>query len=101
MKKKEKKRKLSTRLNGHRKAVEKNDPLSNIVSHANETGHHMNINDTKILYRSNRLTQRLFLESWATNDNTINRCKELSNIYENLFKLFNFQIKFRFKSLVL
>ena len=67
----------------HRKAVEKNDPLSNIESHESETGHHMNINDTKILYQSSRLTQRLFLEWLATN--TINRCKELSSIYMKIF----------------
>ena len=68
----------------HQQAVNKNDPLSHIAKHRRETGHTMDIDNPAILYNEKNLNRRLFLESWATNDNTINRCRELNDIYSAL-----------------
>lgn len=75
-------RKFGTRMKEHKKAVEKSDRLSNIFSHENESGHHMNIEGASILYSSRRWNQRLFLEAWATNDGTLNRSIDINPVYD-------------------
>ena len=57
---------------------------SHIVQHQEETNHSIDFDNTKILYRSEIWDQRLFLESWSTNERTLNRAIELNDVYTAL-----------------
>ena len=78
-------RKLGVRLSEHERDVRLgNNPRSNVFQHVRDNGHSMDIDATKILYHASHTGKRMFLESWATNANTLNRAKELNGAYTAL-----------------
>ena len=78
-------RKLGVRLSEHERDLRLgNNSRSNVFQHQRDTGHSMDLTATKILYHAPQLGKRLFLESWATNANTLNRAKDLNNAYSAL-----------------
>ena len=80
----ESKRKLSTRIAEHRRAVNREDQLSHIYQHQSQTGHLMDLTNPKILYKEPIRSKRLFLEAFATNRDCINRCTEINPVYRGL-----------------
>ena len=78
-------RQLGIRISEHQRDVRlKNNPRSNVLQHVRDTGHSMDFESTKILYYEQNSEKRLFLESWATNINTLNRAKDLNPAYAAL-----------------
>ena len=74
-------RKLKTRMSEHTHDIDRMNESSRVAMHERDTGHDMNVEDCKILYKAKRLNQRLFLESWSTNDISLNRCIDLNPVY--------------------
>ena len=75
-------RKLGIRLSEHERDLRlKNNPRSHVFQHQRDTGHSMDLDATQILYHAKNTEKRMFLESWATNANSLNRAKELNDAY--------------------
>ena len=74
-------RKLSTRLNEHRLALKRHDPLSLMSIHQDQEGHEFNLEQTTILDQAQTRHARELSESWYSNSFSINRKIELDYIY--------------------
>ena len=75
-------KKLATRLLEHQRAVNRKDQSSAIYRHGTEQQHEMDWQGAEVVYRDKRKNNRLFLEAWASDGNSINRCLNLNSLYE-------------------
>ncbi|VDM02286.1 unnamed protein product [Schistocephalus solidus] len=77
-------RKLWTRINEHKLAIRRRDPLSLVFAHAVDCDHHFNWDATEVFAMANTKQAREFLEAWHSNTNSINRHVDLDAHYEGL-----------------
>ncbi|BHF61179.1 hypothetical protein SprV_0100415100 [Sparganum proliferum] len=77
-------RRLGTRINEHKLAIRRRDPLSLVFAHAIECDHRFNWEGTEVIASANTKQAREFLEAWHSNDNSINRHVDLDAHYEGL-----------------
>ncbi|BHF78565.1 hypothetical protein SprV_0602167800 [Sparganum proliferum] len=77
-------RRLGTRINEHKLAIRRRDPLSLVFAHAIECDHRFNWEGTEVIASANTKQAREFLEAWHSNDNSINRHVDLDDHYEGL-----------------
>ena len=66
-------RRLNTRVKEHVGAARRHDPLSQIATHQDETGHRFDFDSARILARAKQRYSREFLEAWHSTDLAINR----------------------------
>ncbi|BHF57236.1 hypothetical protein SprV_0100017700 [Sparganum proliferum] len=79
-------RRLGTRINEHKLAIRRRDPLSLVFAHAIECDHRFNWEGTEVIASANTKQAREFLEAWHSNDNSINRHVDLDAHYEDIFE---------------
>ncbi|BHF74012.1 hypothetical protein SprV_0401709600 [Sparganum proliferum] len=77
-------RRLGTRINEHKLAIRRRDPLSLVFAHSLECDHRFNWEGTEIVARANTKQAREFLEAWHSNTTSINRHVDLDAHYEGL-----------------
>ncbi|BHF84728.1 hypothetical protein SprV_0902787900 [Sparganum proliferum] len=77
-------RRLGTRINEHKLAIRRRDPLSLVFAHALECDHRFNWEGTEVIASANTKQAREFLEAWHSNNNSINRHVDLDAHYEGL-----------------
>ncbi len=78
-------RKLATRLKEHRSTIRNcNIKASLMAAHCVDTGHDLNLAETKILSHANSCTARLFKEARLSNENSTNKCIEWPQIFSVL-----------------
>nr|VZI32274.1 unnamed protein product [Spirometra erinaceieuropaei] len=77
-------RSLGTRINEHKLAVRRRDPLSLVFAHALECDHRFNWDGTEIVAMANTKRAREFLEAWYSDAGSINRHVDLDAHYEGL-----------------
>ncbi|XP_076043836.1 uncharacterized protein LOC143026930 [Oratosquilla oratoria] len=75
-------KKLSTRVKEHQRAVNRKDGSSAIFRHCQEEQHEMDWDNVGVIYRNNKKGERLFLEAWASDSNSVYRCINLNPIYK-------------------
>jgi hypothetical protein len=73
---------LGTRLSEHNRDIDKCKEQSRVAMHVKENDHRMNFDECKVIYNERSLDKRLFLEAWASNDNTFNRHVDINPIYK-------------------
>ena len=73
-----------TRMNEHKQAVRRHDPLSLISIHQDATGHTMDLDAPIILTLARTKHEREYIESWYSDDNAINKHIDLEPIYHSL-----------------
>nr|VZI29194.1 unnamed protein product [Spirometra erinaceieuropaei] len=81
---KEKSRCLGTRINEHKLAIRRRDPLSFVFAHALEYDHRFNWDGTEVVAMANTKRAREFLEAWYSDAGSINRHVDLDAHYEGL-----------------
>ncbi|BHF69545.1 hypothetical protein SprV_0301259100 [Sparganum proliferum] len=77
-------RKLQTRLHEHKLATRRLDPNSQLAAHIGETGHSFDLQGATVLGRGTSRTERLTLEAWYSDANSINRHLDLPSAYKVL-----------------
>ncbi|BHF71067.1 hypothetical protein SprV_0401412100 [Sparganum proliferum] len=77
-------RRLGTRINEHKLALRRRDPLSLVFTHSLECDHRFNWEGTEIVAMANTRQAREFLEAWHSNTTSINRHVDLDAHYESL-----------------
>ncbi|BHF78274.1 hypothetical protein SprV_0602138700 [Sparganum proliferum] len=77
-------RRLGTRINEHKLAIRRRDPLSLIFAHALQCDHRFNWDNTEVIATANTKRAREFLEAWHSNADSINRHVNLDAHYEGL-----------------
>ncbi|BHF83317.1 hypothetical protein SprV_0802645900 [Sparganum proliferum] len=77
-------RRLGTRINEHKLAIRRRDPLSLIFAHALQCDHRFNWDNTEVIATANTKRAREFLEAWHSNADSINRHVDLDAHYEGL-----------------
>nr|VZI39727.1 unnamed protein product [Spirometra erinaceieuropaei] len=77
-------RRLGTRINEHKLAIRRRDPLSLVFAHALECDHRFNWEGTEVVAMANTKHAREFLEAWHSNTTSINRHVDLDAHYEGL-----------------
>ncbi|BHF80194.1 hypothetical protein SprV_0702331800 [Sparganum proliferum] len=77
-------RKLQTRLHEHKLATRRLDPNSQLAAHIGETGHSFDFQGATVLGRGTSRTERLTLEAWYSDANSINRHLDLPSAYKVL-----------------
>ncbi|BHF66191.1 hypothetical protein SprV_0200920700 [Sparganum proliferum] len=77
-------RRLDTRINEHKLAIRRRDPLSLIFAHAVEYDHRFNWDGAEVVAMANTQRAREFLEAWYINAGSINRHVDLDAHYEGL-----------------
>nr|VZI50358.1 unnamed protein product [Spirometra erinaceieuropaei] len=77
-------RSLDTRINEHKLAVRRRDPLSLVFAHALECDHRFNWDGTEVVAMANTKRAREFLEAWYSDAGSINRHVDLDAHYEGL-----------------
>nr|VZI39054.1 unnamed protein product [Spirometra erinaceieuropaei] len=77
-------RRLGTRINEHKLAIRRREPLSLVFTHAREYDHRFNWDGTEIVTMANTKRAREFLEAWYSNAGCINRYVDLNAHYEGL-----------------
>ncbi|BHF74059.1 Acyl-CoA synthetase member 2 mitochondrial [Sparganum proliferum] len=77
-------RRLGTRINEHKLAIRRRDPLSLIFAHALQCDHRFNWDNTEVIATANKKRTREFPEAWHTNADSINRHVDLDANYEGL-----------------
>nr|VZI31571.1 unnamed protein product [Spirometra erinaceieuropaei] len=75
---------LGTRINEHKLAIRRREPLSLVFAHALEYDHRFNWDDTEVVAMANTKRAREFLEAWYSNAGSINRHIGLDAHYEGL-----------------
>ncbi|VDL95611.1 unnamed protein product [Schistocephalus solidus] len=75
---------LRTRINEHKLAIRRRDPLSLVFAHAVDCDHHFNWDATEVVAMANTKQAREFLEAWHSNTNSINHHVDLDAHYEGL-----------------
>ncbi|VDL92607.1 unnamed protein product [Schistocephalus solidus] len=78
-------RHFETRINEHKLAIHRHDPLSVAHAHAVDCDHHLNWDATEVVAMANTKQTREFLEAWHSNTNSINRHVDLGAHYEGLW----------------
>nr|VZI47248.1 unnamed protein product [Spirometra erinaceieuropaei] len=77
-------RRLGTRINEHKLAIRRRDPLSLMFAHSLECDHRFNWEGTEVIASANTKQVREFPEAWHSNSNSINRHVDLDAQYEGL-----------------
>ncbi|BHF79737.1 hypothetical protein SprV_0702286000 [Sparganum proliferum] len=77
-------RSLDSRINEHKLAVRRRDPLSLVFAHALDCDHRFNWGGTEVVAMANTKRTREFLEAWYSNAGSINRHVDLDAHYEGL-----------------
>ncbi|BHF63015.1 hypothetical protein SprV_0200600400 [Sparganum proliferum] len=77
-------RRLGTRINEHKLAIRRRDPLSLVFAHSLECDHRFNWEGTEVVAMANTKHAREFLEAWYSNTTSINRHVDLDAHYEGL-----------------
>ncbi|XP_076049349.1 uncharacterized protein LOC143030029 [Oratosquilla oratoria] len=77
-------KKLTTRVLEHRRAVGRKDKSSAIFRHCDDRQHEMDWQNAGVRYKAGGKGARLFLEAWASDHKSINRCVTLNALYEGL-----------------
>ncbi|VDM02813.1 unnamed protein product [Schistocephalus solidus] len=77
-------RQLGTRINEHKLAICRRDPLSLVFAHAVDCDHRFNWDATEVVDMANTKHAREFLKAWHSNTNSIHRHVELDAHYEGL-----------------
>nr|VZI47083.1 unnamed protein product [Spirometra erinaceieuropaei] len=75
---------LGTRINEHKLAIRRRDPLSLVFAHALEYDHRFNWDGTKVVAMANTKRAREFLEAWYSDAGSINRHVDLDAHYEGI-----------------
>ncbi|VDK36340.1 unnamed protein product [Dibothriocephalus latus] len=75
---------LLTRLYEHKWAAQKLDPNAQLVARIGETGHAFDIQGATIIGRGNSKAERLTLEAWYSDANSVNRHLDLPAAYKVL-----------------
>ncbi|XP_076065038.1 uncharacterized protein LOC143039071 [Oratosquilla oratoria] len=74
-------KKLTTRIEEHKRAVRRNDAASALYKLINEQKHNIDWKGATVVNRDNSKKRRLFLEAWTTKDGSVNRCIDFNPIY--------------------
>ncbi|BHF82209.1 hypothetical protein SprV_0802534600 [Sparganum proliferum] len=77
-------RRLSSRILGHKRAVRRGDPPSQVATHTLEEAHGFDFANVRILARAGIKTERELLEGWMLDTNSINRHNDLPAYYHAL-----------------
>nr|VZI03375.1 unnamed protein product [Spirometra erinaceieuropaei] len=77
-------RRLGTRINEHKLAVRRRDPLSPVFAHALQCDRRFNWDNTEVIATANTKRARDFLEAWNSKAGSINRHGDLDAHYEGL-----------------
>nr|VZH92719.1 unnamed protein product [Spirometra erinaceieuropaei] len=77
-------RSLHTRIDEHKLAVRRRDPLSLVFAHALDCDHRFNWDGTEVVAMANTKRAREFLEAWYSDAGSINRHVDLDAHYEGL-----------------
>ncbi|BHF74683.1 hypothetical protein SprV_0501777000 [Sparganum proliferum] len=77
-------RRLGTRINEHKLAIRRRDPLSLVFAHSLECDHRFNWEGPEIVAMANTRQAREFLEAWHSNTTSTNRHVDLDAHYEGL-----------------
>nr|VZI51466.1 unnamed protein product [Spirometra erinaceieuropaei] len=75
---------LGTRINEHKLAIRRQDPLSVVFAHTLEYDHRFNWDGTEVVAMANTKRAREFLEAGYSNAGSINRHVDLDAHYEGL-----------------
>ncbi|BHF61588.1 hypothetical protein SprV_0100456300 [Sparganum proliferum] len=75
---------LGPRINEHKLALRRRDPLSLVFAHAIEHDHRFNWDGTEVIAKANTRQAREFLEAWHSGTTSINRHVDLDAHYEGL-----------------
>ncbi|VDM02972.1 unnamed protein product [Schistocephalus solidus] len=75
---------LGTRINEHKLAIRRRDPLSLVFAHAVDCDHRFNWEGTEVVAMASTKQAREFLEAWHSGTNSINRHVDLDAHYEGL-----------------
>ncbi|VDM06340.1 unnamed protein product [Schistocephalus solidus] len=70
-------RQLGTRINEHKLAIRRRDPLYHVLAHAVDCDHRFNWDATEVDAMANTKHAREFLKAWRSNTNSINRHVDL------------------------
>ncbi|VDK70039.1 unnamed protein product [Dibothriocephalus latus] len=76
--------KLQTRLQEHKAAARRHDSISQLATHIGETGHNFDIQEATTVGRGTPKGERLMLESWNAEANSVNRHLDLPAAYRVL-----------------
>ncbi|CAH8503561.1 unnamed protein product [Dicrocoelium dendriticum] len=77
-------RRLSTRIQEHKRACKNHYALSLISIHTDEEGHHFDWNNTEVLAKGETRKGREFLEAWYSTQHSINMHIEIDPVYQTL-----------------
>nr|VZI47564.1 unnamed protein product [Spirometra erinaceieuropaei] len=77
-------RQLGTRINEHKLAIRRRDPLSLVFAHALDCDHRFNWDGAEVVAMANTRHAREFLEAWHSGADSINRHVDLDVHYEGL-----------------
>nr|VZI09974.1 unnamed protein product [Spirometra erinaceieuropaei] len=77
-------RRLSSRIMKRKLAVQRGDPLSQVVTHTLEEGHEFNFASTRMIARASNKTGRELLEAWLSDTKSINRHVDVPSCYHAL-----------------
>ncbi|BHF57925.1 hypothetical protein SprV_0100087200 [Sparganum proliferum] len=77
-------RQLGTRINEHKLAIRRRDPLSLVFAHSLDCDHRFNWDGTEVVAMANTKHAREFLEAWHSGADSINRHVDLDVHYEGL-----------------
>ncbi|VDM05287.1 unnamed protein product [Schistocephalus solidus] len=75
-------RRLGTRINKHKLAIRRRDPLSLVFVHAVDYEHRLNWEGIEVVAMAGTKQEREFLEAWHSGTNSINRHVDLDAHYE-------------------
>ena len=75
-------KRLSSRVQEHQRAINRKDISSAIFKHCEEHRHEVDWQGAEVVYRDSRKSSRLFLEAWASDSTSINRCINLNPVYQ-------------------
>nr|VZI50034.1 unnamed protein product [Spirometra erinaceieuropaei] len=77
-------RRLGMRINEHKLAIRRRDPMSLVFAHALECDHNFKWKGTEVVAMANTKEAREFLDAWHSNTTSINRHVDLDAHYEGL-----------------
>ncbi|BHF66475.1 hypothetical protein SprV_0200949200 [Sparganum proliferum] len=77
-------RMLGSRIQERKLAVRRGDALSQVAAHTHEMGHEFNFEATKIVAHAGNKTGRELIESWASDENMVNRFIDLAQAHRAL-----------------
>ncbi|VDL91320.1 unnamed protein product [Schistocephalus solidus] len=77
-------RRLETRINEHKLAIRRRDPLSLVFAHAVDCAHRFKWEGTEVVAMASTNQAHEFLEAWHSSTNSINRHVDLEAHYKGL-----------------